>query len=62
MTREEWLAKYGNESCAGCPFNNPTRASCSYRAGYCKRWDDYRRSERERERLPSLFDDEEAEE
>lgn len=63
MTLKEWLAKYGSEPCDGCFYNIPHRARCTYKKGYCKRYDDYRKDEKERvERVkayangPGLFD------
>ena len=38
---KEWLAKYGQESCGGCKYNNAARAHCSYSGGHCFRYDSY---------------------
>lgn len=49
LTLKEWLAKYGQESCTGCQYNNATKAHCSYKDGYCARYDQYRRDEKRRQ-------------
>lgn len=49
LTLKEWLAKYGQESCAGCQYINLEKAHCSYKGGYCARYDEYRRDEKRRQ-------------
>ena len=46
LSLKEWLRIYGNESCCGCEFNNPVKAKCFYKAGYCIRYDQYRNMEK----------------
>ena len=46
LTLKEWLARYGRESCADCTYNNATKAHCSYKGGYCARYDEYRADEK----------------
>lgn len=54
LTYAQWLTKYGNESCAGCQFNNPVKASCHYK-GRCARYDEYVRDEKRKNEQLSLF-------
>lgn len=42
LSLKEWLAKFGKDDCYGCQFNNPVKASCHYKAGYCVRYDLYK--------------------
>ena len=42
LTLKQWLAKYGSESCDGCFYNIPQRAKCTYKRGYCVRYDLYK--------------------
>lgn len=46
LTLKQWLSKYGNEDCNGCLYNIPHRAKCTYKAGYCVRYDSYKREHR----------------
>lgn len=39
----QWLARYGSESCDGCQYNIPHRAKCTYKGGYCTRYDEYKK-------------------
>lgn len=58
LSLKEWLNKYGQESCAGCQYINLENAHCSYKKGYCVRYDRYK--EDEKSRIPAtgdLFDD-----
>lgn len=55
MTYREWLDKYGDESCVGCPYNNAVRVHCSYK-GKCVRYDEYRRDFARKEEGSTLFD------
>ena len=42
LTLKEWLAKYGQEACNGCFYNNAARAHCSYKGRhYCARYEWY---------------------
>lgn len=34
----EWLAKYGQEDCAGCEYNIIAKARCTYPGKYCARF------------------------
>jgi len=43
LTLKQWLEKFGSESCDGCFYNIPQRAKCTYKRGYCVRYDSYRR-------------------
>ena len=47
LTLKQWLALYGSEDCAGCHYNIPQRAQCTYKKGYCVRFDNYRSAKRE---------------
>ena len=42
LTLKQWLAKFGSESCDGCLYNIPQRAKCTYKRGYCYRFDLYK--------------------
>lgn len=42
LSLKQWLAKYGNESCDGCFYFIAPRCKCTYKQGYCKRYDDYK--------------------
>lgn len=42
LTLKQWFAKYGSESCDGCFYNIPQRAKCTYKRGYCVRYDLYK--------------------
>lgn len=42
LTLKQWLAKYGNEPCDGCVYNISQRAKCTYKKGYCVRYDKYK--------------------
>ena len=59
MTYEEWLAKYGQVPCNGCPYFNYVKSRCSYKVR-CVRYDeDVKRekwAKREKEKEPTLFD------
>lgn len=43
LTLKEWLSLHGKEDCCGCEYNNPVKARCSYKAGFCIRYDLYRK-------------------
>lgn len=55
LTLKQWLAKYGSESCDGCQFIILHRAKCTYKDGYCVRYDRYKRDEREKVQQLNLF-------
>lgn len=55
LTLKEWLELYGKEPCDGCFYNIPHRARCTYKKGYCVRYDNYKASQREKVVQPSLF-------
>lgn len=38
MSYKEWLAKYGNEDCAGCEFNDIRHARCTHPGKWCVRY------------------------
>jgi hypothetical protein len=46
LTLKQWLAKYGNEPCNGCVYNISQRAKCTYKKGYCVRYDKYKSDNR----------------
>ena len=48
LTLKQWLAKYGTEPCDGCFCNIPQRAKCTYKSGYCIRYDNYRKEQKKR--------------
>lgn len=48
LTLKEWLAKFGQEPCNGCRYHIAIRAKCTYKKGYCARYDEYRRDEQRR--------------
>ena len=57
LTLKQWLERYGQEPCNGCYYNNATRAHCSYKKGYCVRYDEYRADEKKRRpQQLNLFD------
>lgn len=60
LTLKEWLAKYGQESCGGCFYNNAVRCHCSYKGRYyCARYEQYvKDSRRDDEPIKPLFADE----
>lgn len=43
MSYKEWLAKYGNEDCAGCEFNDIRHARCTYPGKWCVLYVRYRK-------------------
>lgn len=57
LTLKQWLEKHGQEPCDDCEFFNIQRCHCSYKRGYCVRYDDYRQVERQKSRYPDLFED-----
>lgn len=56
LTLKQWLAKYGSEPCDGCSYHILQRAKCTYKDGYCVRYDRYKRDEREKVRQLELFE------
>lgn len=55
LTLKEWLAKYGQESCNGCFYNNAARAHCSYKGRYyCARYEQYVK-DLKRDNEPRMF-------
>ena len=46
LTLKQWLEKYGSEPCDGCVYNIPHRAKCTYKKGYCVRYDEYKADQR----------------
>ena len=55
LTYDQWLAKYGQEPCNGCYWNNAQLARCRYKGKYCARYDEYRKDEKRKHQQPSLF-------
>lgn len=48
MTLKQWLAKYGQEDCSGCEYNQPAKAHCLYKGkNYCVRYERMARDLRE---------------
>ena len=48
LSLKDWIAKFGQDSCNGCQYNIASRAKCTYKQGYCVRYDEYRRDEQRR--------------
>lgn len=46
LTLKQWLEKYGSEPCDGCFYNIQHRAKCTYKKGYCVRYDEYKADQR----------------
>lgn len=46
LTLKQWLEKHGSEPCDGCFYNIPHRAKCTYKKGYCVRYDEYKADQR----------------
>lgn len=42
LSLKQWLAKYGKEPCDGCFYFIAPRCQCTYKKGYCVRYDDYK--------------------
>lgn len=59
LTKQEWIEKYGNEPCDGCQYNIPHRAKCTYKQGFCIRYDLYKRDfKRQKPKQLNLFESE----
>ena len=43
MSLKQWLRVHGTEPCDGCKFNIIQRAKCTYKNGYCVRYDIYKK-------------------
>lgn len=56
LSLKQWLAVYGKESCNGCHYNIPTKAKCTYRKGYCARYDAYLEEFKPKIDEPTLFE------
>lgn len=48
LSQKEWLAKFGQDPCNDCQYHIAARAKCTYKKGYCVRYDEYRRDEQRR--------------
>ena len=46
LTLKEWLAKFGQETCDGCLYFIAPRCKCTYKKGYCVRYDKYKAEKR----------------
>lgn len=42
LSLKQWLAKYGKEPCDGCFYFIAPRCQCTYKKGYCVRYDEYK--------------------
>jgi len=42
LSLKQWLAKYGKEPCDGCFYFIAPRCHCTYKKGYCVRYDSYK--------------------
>ena len=46
LSLKQWLEKFGKEPCDGCLYNIIQHAKCTYKAGYCVRYDNYKKSQK----------------
>ena len=59
-TLKEWLSAHGKEPCDTCQYFNFHKCKCTYKAGYCVRYDNYKREEKAKAKAqkeyPDLFE------
>lgn len=55
-TLREWLDMFGQESCAGCCYNNAYKAKCSYKKGYCARFDEFKGKKNQQPKQLRIFE------